>query len=205
MKRHKFFMTLVLAAILLVFILPTGCAKKVVTKEQAVEKQAPAQPAETAMEKESEEALAKERAKERAAEEQLAREKAGEEAAAAEEAAKVAREASEFEDIHFDFDRFDLRPDARGILDTHAKWLKAHPEYVVRIEGNCDERGTVEYNLALGDRRAKIAMKYLTDLGINKAKISTISYGKEQPLDPEHNEEAWAKNRRDHFIVTKGK
>jgi peptidoglycan-associated lipoprotein len=202
MRRQKFFMTLVLAVILLVFILPAGCAKKAVTKEEAVEKQAPAQPTETAKEKELEDALAKERAKERAAEEQLAREKAGEEAAAA-EAAAVAKEASQFEDIHFAFDRFDLRPDAREILDVHAKWLKAHPEYVVRIEGNCDERGTTEYNLALGDRRAKIAMKYLTDLGIDKTRISTISYGKERPLDPEHNEEAWAKNRRDHFVVTK--
>ena len=202
MRRQKFFMTLVLAVILLVFILPAGCAKKAVTKEEAVEKQAPAQPTETAKEKELEDALAKERAKERAAEEQLAREKAGEEAAAA-EAAAVAKEASQFEDIHFAFDRFDLRPDAREILDVHAKWLKAQPEYVVRIEGNCDERGTTEYNLALGDRRAKIAMKYLTDLGIDKTRISTISYGKERPLDPEHNEEAWAKNRRDHFVVTK--
>jgi peptidoglycan-associated lipoprotein len=200
MRRQKFFMTLVLAAILLVFILPIGCAKKAVTKEEAVEKQAPAQPTETAKEKELEDALAKEKARERAAEEQLAREQAGEEAAA-----NAAREASQFEDIHFAFDRFDLRPDAREILDMYAKWLKAHPEYVVRIEGNCDDRGTVEYNLALGDRRAKTAMTYLVDLGINKARISTISYGKEQPLDPEHNEEAWAKNRRDHFVVTKKK
>lgn len=202
MRRQKLFMTLVLAVILLVFILPAGCAKKAITKEEAMEKQAPAQPSETAKEKEAEEALAKERAKERAMEEQLAREKAGEEAAAA-EAAIAAKEASQFDDIHFAFDRFELRPDAREILDMHAKWLKAHPEYVVRIEGNCDERGTVEYNLALGDRRAKSAMTYLVDLGIDKTRISTISYGKERPLDPEHNEEAWEKNRRDHFVVTK--
>ncbi len=204
MRRQKLFMTLVLAVILLVFILPTGCAKKAITKEEAMEKQAPAQPSETAKEKEAEEALAKERAKERAMEEQLAREKAGEEASAA-EAAIAVKEASQFEDIHFAFDRFELRPDAREILDMHAKWLKAHPEYVVRVEGNCDERGTVEYNLALGDRRAKSAMTYLVDLGIDKTRISTISYGKERPLDPEHNEEAWAKNRRDHFVVTKKK
>ena len=201
MRRQKLFMAL-LVVIIFALILPAGCAKKAVTKEEAVEKQTPAQPTETAKEKELEEGLAKEKTKERAAEEQLAREKAGEEAAAAEAAANVAKEASQFEDIHFAFDRFDLRPDAREILDVHAKWLKAHPEYVVRIEGNCDERGTVEYNLALGDRRAKIAMKYLVDLGIVKTRISTISYGKERPLDPEHNEEAWAKNRRDHFVIT---
>ncbi len=123
-------------------------------------------------------------------------------AAAAAAAAAVAKEASEFADIHFAFDRSDLRPDAREILTTHATWLKAHPEYVVRIEGNCDERGTVEYNLALGERRATSAMKYLVDLGVDQSRITTISYGKERPLDPEHNEEAWAKNRRDHFVVT---
>jgi peptidoglycan-associated lipoprotein len=205
MRRRKCFMTLVLAVILLVFMLPAGCAKKAVTKEESMEKQAPAQPMVTAKEKEMEDALAKEKARERAAEEQLAREQAGEEAAAAEAAADAAREASQFEDIHFAFDRFELRPDAREVLDIHAKWLKAHTEYVVRIEGNCDERGTVEYNLALGDRRAKSAMTYLVYLGIDKARISTISYGKEQPLDMEHNEEAWARNRRDHFVVTKKK
>ena len=199
MKRQGFFMALFLAAIIMAFILPGGCAKKGVVKEEAA---APAQPAETAKEKEMEDALAKEKAKERAMEEQLAREKAGEEAAAAEAAAIAEKEASQFEDIHFAFDRFDLEPDARDILKIHAKWLKAHPEYVARIEGNCDERGTVEYNLALGDRRAKSAMKYLTDLGVNKSRISTISYGKERPLDPGHTEEAWAKNRRDHFVVT---
>ena len=199
MRSRKLFMTL-LIVVIFAFILPAGCAKKEVVKEEAVEKQAPVQPTEIAKEKETDEAMAKEKAKERAAEEQLAREKAGEEAAA-----NVAKEASQFEDIHFAFDRFDLRPDAREILDMHAKWLNAHAEYVVRIEGNCDERGTEEYNLALGDRRAKSAMKYLVDLGIDKTRISTISYGKERPLDPEHNEEAWAKNRRDHFVVIKKK
>jgi peptidoglycan-associated lipoprotein len=197
MRREKFFMTLVLAAILFVFILPAGCAKKPVMKEGPVaekeavaEKQAPAQPS---VEMEKGKPIG----------EQLAREK--EEAMAEEEAAKVDREAAMFDDINFAFDRFELRPDAREILDMHAKWLKAHPEYVLRIEGNCDERGTVEYNLALGDRRARSAMTYLVDLGIDKTRIGTISYGKEQPLDPEHNEAAWAKNRRDHFVVTKKK
>ncbi len=120
-------------------------------------------------------------------------------------AAQADKEASQFVDIHFAFDRFDLRPDARKVLDMHAKWLKAHPEFTVRIEGNCDERGTVEYNMALGQRRAASAMKYLVDLGVAKNRLSTISYGKERPLDPGHNEEAWAKNRRDHFSVTRQK
>ena len=110
----------------------------------------------------------------------------------------------EFEDrdIHFDFDKYDLRPEDIKILDEKASFLKAHPDLNIRIEGNCDERGTIEYNLALGDRRAKAAQKYLYDVGIDKGRITTISYGKERPLDPGHNEEAWAKNRRDHFVVT---
>jgi peptidoglycan-associated lipoprotein len=87
----------------------------------------------------------------------------------------------------------------------HAKWLTAHPEFSVRIEGNCDERGTVEYNMALGQRRAASAMKYLVDLGVGKNRIKTVSYGKERPLDPGNNEEAWAKNRRDHFSITRQK
>jgi len=80
--------------------------------------------------------------------------------------------------------------------------MAANKNVTVLIEGNCDERGTVEYNLALGEKRAQSAMKFLVDLGVDKARIKTISYGKEKPLEPGHNEEAWAKNRRDHFVVT---
>lgn len=182
-------MTLFLVAIICALVLPAGCAKKavmkeepVVEKEAAVEKQAPAQaaPAKSPEEQKVEEA-----------------------AMAA--AALADKEASQFADIQFAFDRFDLRPDAREILGMHAKWLTAHPEFIVRIEGNCDERGTVEYNMALGQRRAASAMKYLVDLGVGKNRISTISYGKERPLDPGHDEEALAKNRRDHFSITRQK
>ncbi|HVN71218.1 MAG TPA: peptidoglycan-associated lipoprotein Pal [Desulfomonilia bacterium] len=110
----------------------------------------------------------------------------------------------EFEDkdIHFDFDKFDLKPEDMDILNNKVAFLKAHPEMKIRIEGNCDERGTIEYNLALGDRRAKTAFNYITEQGIEKDRVGTISYGKERPLDPGHNEEAWAKNRRDHFVIT---
>jgi len=188
-------MTLFLVAIICALVMPAGCAKKaimkeepVVEKEAAVEKQAPAQAAEAAPAK--------------APEEQKVDEAAMAVAAAA---ALADKEASQFADIHFAFDRFDLRPDAREVLDKHAKWLTAHPEFSVRIEGNCDERGTVEYNMALGQRRAASAMKYLVDLGVGKNRISTVSYGKERPLDPGHNEEAWAKNRRDHFNVMRQK
>lgn len=107
-------------------------------------------------------------------------------------------------DINFDFDRYDLRPDAREILKGHAAWLKANPQSRVEVEGHCDERGTSEYNLALGARRAESAKRYLIDLGISPSALSTISYGEELPLCKEQNEACWAKNRRAHFVVKAG-
>ncbi|MGO9139399.1 MAG: peptidoglycan-associated lipoprotein Pal [Syntrophales bacterium] len=107
----------------------------------------------------------------------------------------------QFSDVHFDFDKYNLKSGERVSLNKIADWLNKNQNYMVRIEGNCDERGTAEYNLALGNRRANAAMNYLVTLGIKKARIKAISYGKEKPLDPGHNEEAWAKNRRDHFVV----
>jgi peptidoglycan-associated lipoprotein len=109
--------------------------------------------------------------------------------------------AFEDKDIHFDFDKYDLTPEDIEILNSKASFLKAHPDLKIQIEGNCDERGTIEYNIALGDRRAKAAQNFLVEVGIDKERISTISYGKEKPLDPGNNEEAWAKNRRDHFVI----
>jgi len=108
-------------------------------------------------------------------------------------------------DIHFDFDQYILRPQDRDILAKAAEWIKENHPKMVTIEGNCDERGTVEYNLALGQQRASEAKKYLVTLGVNEKILKTISYGKERPLDPGHDEEAWAKNRSDHFVVTSGK
>jgi peptidoglycan-associated lipoprotein len=104
-------------------------------------------------------------------------------------------------DINFDFDRYDLRPDMREILKGHAAWLKANPQSSVEIEGHCDERGTSEYNLALGAKRAASVKRYLVDLGISPSTLSTISYGEELPLCREQNEACWAKNRRAHFVV----
>jgi len=114
---------------------------------------------------------------------------------------KLLDEIREFENekIYFDFDKSDLKPEARAILRKKADWLLKHPEYRVQIAGNCDERGTIEYNLALGQRRADAAKKFLVALGVDEARITTISYGEERPVDPRHNEEAWAKNRRDEF------
>jgi peptidoglycan-associated lipoprotein len=105
------------------------------------------------------------------------------------------------EDIYFEFDKSTLTPAAQDNLLKKAAWLRENPDATATIEGHCDERGTNEYNLALGDRRAESAKAFLIDLGIDSARLTTISYGEERPVDPRHVEEAWAKNRRDHFVV----
>ena len=105
------------------------------------------------------------------------------------------------EDIYFDFDKSTLTPAAQDNLLQKAEWLRENSDATVTIEGHCDERGTNEYNLALGDRRAESAKVFLIDLGIDPSRLTTISYGEERPVDPRNMEEAWAKNRRDHFVV----
>ena len=202
--------SLTLIIVILCFgLILTGCPKKTVVKEEPSAK-------ELALEKEKAAKLETERA----AKEKESREK--ELARIKEEEAKGAKE-KEFEkslvakkelgiegvvleskllkDIHFDFDEYDIRPGDTEILKGNAALLMKHPTLKIQIEGHCDERGTIEYNLALGERRANSAKKYLISLGLSADRISTISYGKEKPLDPGHNEEAWAKNRRAHFIV----
>jgi peptidoglycan-associated lipoprotein len=113
----------------------------------------------------------------------------------------VVFESKLFKDIHFDFDKYDIRREDEAILRENAALLKKNPNMKIQVEGYCDERGTAEYNLALGERRANNTKKYLVSLGIGSNRISTISYGEEMPLDPGHNEEAWAKNRRAHIVV----
>lgn len=105
-------------------------------------------------------------------------------------------------DVNFDYDRYDLRPDMREILKSHAAWLKANPQVTVQVEGHCDDRGTNEYNLALGAKRAETVKRYFIDLGIPPSRLSTISYGEELPLCKEQDEACWAKNRRAHFAVS---
>ena len=102
--------------------------------------------------------------------------------------------------IYFDFDKSFIRDDAKAIIKTNVEWLKANPSAQIKIEGNCDERGTVEYNQALGQRRAASAKKYLTDMGISGSRISLISYGKEKPICTESTEKCWQMNRRDDFV-----
>jgi peptidoglycan-associated lipoprotein len=104
--------------------------------------------------------------------------------------------------IYFDFDKSFIRDDAKAVLQSNAAWLKANPQAKIKIEGNCDERGTVEYNQALGQRRAASAKKYLADLGISAHRILLISYGKEKPVCTEGTEDCWQKNRRDDFVVS---
>lgn len=109
----------------------------------------------------------------------------------------------EAESIYFDFNRTFIRPGYRPVLEKKAQFLKENPEYHLRIEGNCDERGNNEYNLALGKRRADNAKGYLLSLGISNDRIETISYGEERPLAVGHNKDAWAQNRRNDFVLMK--
>ena len=195
----------------------SGCPKKTVIKEEPSVKKAE----ESAAEKEKAARLEAERkeseAKEREAKEkELAKLKEG-------EAKRRQQEQKEFEKslvakktpgiegevfetkmlkrIHFDFDKYNIRPDYAEILKQNAVVLKKFPTVKIQIEGHCDERGTSEYNLALGERRASSVKRYLVSLGVDEKRISTISYGEERPLDPNQNEEAWTKNRRAEFII----
>jgi len=103
--------------------------------------------------------------------------------------------------IYFAFDKSDIRPGDAKVLDANAAYLKANADQLVLIEGHCDERGTAEYNLALGERRAKAAMNYLVSNGVEAGRITTISYGKERPVCSEHNEACWSRNRNDTFLT----
>ena len=106
--------------------------------------------------------------------------------------------------VYFDFDKSAVRPDMRPVLDAKARFLLDHPTVKIQVEGHCDERGTVQYNVALGHRRSQSAKDYLVSLGVDASRIDTVSYGKERPVDPRHNELAWSKNRRGKFNVTGG-
>jgi len=109
--------------------------------------------------------------------------------------------SSPLQDIYFDFDQYDLRPDARATLKANAEWLKHNPSATAQIEGHCDDRGTSEYNLALGAKRAQTAKDYLTTLGVPAQRLSTISYGEELPVCREQTESCWQKNRHDRFVI----
>ncbi len=214
MKRNLLSVVLIVLALCLSVSFLTGCAKKAALKEEAVmtqeQKQAAQAPAAVEAVAPQEDAAAKEQAlREQALREQAekeAAEKAAREAAekakkeAAERAAAILKEL-QIPDIYFDFDKYNLKSLAQTTLKDSAPAYLKYKDYKLVVEGHCDERGTVEYNLALGQKRADEAAKYLVDVGIEKERIKTISYGKEMPLDKGHDEAAWAKNRRDHFVV----
>jgi peptidoglycan-associated lipoprotein len=182
-----------------------GCPKKkiVVNREEP-----PAQKSEEASRLEAERAAkeARERELARIKEEEAKMPKGGEleKSLVAKKESGIEGEVFEsklLKDIHFNYDKYDIRREDEGILKENAAFLKKDPKMKVQIEGHCDERGTTEYNLALGERRANSAKKYLVSLGVSSNRISTISYGKERPLDRGHNEQAWARNRRAHIII----
>ena len=105
-------------------------------------------------------------------------------------------------DVQFGYDSAELSGEARASLDANVRWLRRNPSVTILIEGHCDERGTVEYNLALGERRAMAAYNFIASSGVPSERMKTISYGKEFPVDPGHHEAAWTRNRRGHFVIT---
>ena len=184
---------IVIVAPLLIF---SGCAKKQVIKPETTEG------AQATGTSEGAGAGAKGEEGKLPEEGKIGEEKLGEEALKGE--ALITSIQEQLLDINFEFDQFVLTDTARQKLSKNSSILSKYPDVKVLIEGHCDERGTEEYNLALGERRANAAKDYLVTLGINDSRLSTISYGEEKPLDPEHSEVAWAKNRRANFaIVTK--
>jgi len=185
--RKKLWIILALLLVIPGLLFTVSCAKKTVKSE-------------TALEQQTQEAQVQEQARQ----EEVARQRAIEEEEMREQARRkmmAAKNRFLSEDIHFEFDRSNLLPESQEILRSKAQWLRENPDALVIVEGHCDERGTNEYNLALGDRRANSAKAYLTDLGIAGSRLTCISYGEERPLDSGHNEEAWAKNRRAHFTM----
>lgn len=172
----------------------SACAKKKISSEppSAVtsEEEARRRAEEEAQQRERQKALQ---------EEELGEESLSEKMAA--ERTESAKTIFENQDIQFEFDSIRLTPVAQEILTKKAAWLRANPKAKVTIEGHCDSRGTNEYNLALGEGRAQSAKAFLVDLGIDPSRLNTISYGEERPIDRAQTEEAWAKNRRAHFVI----
>ncbi len=199
MKRYGIFLALIVALIF-AFTLVNGCStpKKATTEEMAK----PAKPAGP-----SEEELARQKAEQEARERAL-REQTLRDQEARDRAAREAAEAARLKDIskiYFDFDRSELSSEAREILSKVADLLKASPKKTLTIEGNCDDRGTNEYNLALGQSRADSAARYLQSLGIDRKRIKTISYGEERPVCTEATEACWHRNRNATFVYAEKK
>jgi peptidoglycan-associated lipoprotein len=212
MKRKIQMFVIFFIAASLITLGGASCAKKQVKVETPVVDNSAADAAKKKAEEEAAAAAAKKKADEQAAA-AAAKKKAEEEAAAAakkraeaEAAQKMLQDqinAVESEKIYFDYDKADLKAEAQTALEKKAKFLQANSTYSLAIEGNCDERGTNEYNLALGQRRADAAKNFLSSLGISADRITANTYGEEKPVDMGHDEAAWSQNRRDEFKLTK--
>ena len=186
--RKKLWIHLALLLIIPGLLFTASCAKKTVKSEATaapVEEQQQVQEATQAQEREQQAA---------AEAAQMAEESAARDA-------MMAKNMFESESVYFEFDSAALSPVAQSVLSGKADYLRDNPGSQVIIEGHCDERGTPEYNLALGDRRAESAKGFLVNLGIDPARFTTVSYGEESPVDTGHDEEAWSKNRRAKFLV----
>jgi peptidoglycan-associated lipoprotein len=188
---------LVFRVLMAVFVaglfLTASCAKKTVVSDASTIEDQTKTASEEATEAEAEAA--------RKAEQERIRQQELQEEAARKEAEVQARARFLNHHIHFAFDSAELTDTAKALLREKADWLKANPEKRIVIEGHCDERGTTEYNLALGERRAVAAKQYLEDLGISASRMTTVSYGEERPLDPAQNEAAYSMNRRAQFVL----
>jgi peptidoglycan-associated lipoprotein len=201
MKRSLVIAALVVFAFSSVFLLSSCAKKQVMTEEEAME--APAKVEEEKPVVAAKEEVAKEEEAKVERLKELEAAKKEEPAKIDEEKAWMERRAAKFEaeSIYFDFDKSFIKLEYRPILNEKAAFLKDYPEMRVRIEGNCDERGTNEYNLALGERRANSAKNFLVSWGIAADRIEIISYGEERPRGLGHNEDSWSQNRRDDFVL----
>jgi len=188
-----------LFTVLMVSVFALGLASCATTpKEQAAVE---VQPSEEELERQRQDELERQKLEEldRMREQEMALAEA-EAAPPSEEPAAFSSDVSaELGTVYFDFDKYELKSEARDTLAANAEWLKSNAGIQIQIEGHCDERGTEEYNLALGERRANAVKSYMVSLGVDEARLFTISYGEEMPADPGHDAAAWAKNRRAQF------
>jgi len=187
MKRNSLIVMMLVFLLVPVFVVTfTSCAGKAVKKEVGLSDEEKAR-------------LEAERlAKEKAAAEEAAKRKQAE--ALAKQAA-AAKDAFLNKHVYFDFDQYSIRPEAEVVLQTKADYLSENGKIKVEVQGHCDERGTDAYNMALGDRRAKSAVNFLENLGVDPSRMTAVSYGESKPLDPGRNEAAYAKNRRAQFVI----
>ena len=196
MQKHRTITALALAVLIIFFA--AACTKSKISSEPVTTTTAE----EEAARKAEEDARQRELERQKALAEENLKEESLSQGMASEQA-QADKTRFENEDIYFDFDSIQLTPEDQEVLTKKGKWLRENPAATVIIEGHCDNRGTNEYNLALGEGRAQSARTFLMDLGIDISRLDTISYGEERPIDPQQTESAWAKNRRAHFVIEK--